>query len=405
MRWGLCDQPPGIDQDDTPNYHVRRSRLIDQTLKPLTASVEIRFQVNGVPHVVRRSSDTGAIRIKIADDEMRPGTESEIRSLLPIQAYSQKQLSDVSVRMDELSRFITVPIGAELDEIDRRLGDRADRVRETHAVRQRQKALAATVQKRQLEAKSLVEQAEKLRSSLTGLSDEDRRLLAMGRSYDIADHAVQSWLSVAQAIERNASEFRRSVDRYETQAAEPPSAPEPDLLKQGYDELRRLLSEVRKGLDAISAKAHGIVAPSAEDTVWGVWGAKLGAFRRDYEAAVQRSSVHSERMQQLKAVEGRLAGHERETAQLQEQLTGLRDAEADYRAELSAWRALLTERDDLIDQQCLGLTQNSDGAIRARVQRGADASDFVERLRSSLAWFGCPTREDRAARTGSYRSG
>jgi hypothetical protein len=31
-----------------------------------------------------------------------------------VQAYSQKQLSDVSVRIDELSRFITTPILSQL---------------------------------------------------------------------------------------------------------------------------------------------------------------------------------------------------------------------------------------------------------------------------------------------------
>ena len=49
---------------------------------------------------------------------MRPCSEEEVRRLLPIQAYSQKQLSDVSVRVDELSRFITAPIRAELDGIE-----------------------------------------------------------------------------------------------------------------------------------------------------------------------------------------------------------------------------------------------------------------------------------------------
>ena len=56
--------------------------------------------------------------MKIAGDEMRPCSEEEVRRLLPIQAYSQKQLSDVSVRVEELSRFITAPIRAQLDGIE-----------------------------------------------------------------------------------------------------------------------------------------------------------------------------------------------------------------------------------------------------------------------------------------------
>jgi type III restriction enzyme len=110
LRWALCDQPPGIQDPETPNYQARRIRLVEQTLKPLNATVDIRFEVNGVPHAVRRSSVDGSILLKIASGEMRPCTEDEVRSLLPIEAYSQKQLSDVSVRIDELTRFVTAPI-------------------------------------------------------------------------------------------------------------------------------------------------------------------------------------------------------------------------------------------------------------------------------------------------------
>ena len=95
LRWVLCDQPPSGGDEDTPNYQARRSRLIDQTLKPVNATVQVRFEVNSVPHVVRRNSVDSALLIKIANDEMRPCREDEVRTLLPIQAYSQKQLSDV----------------------------------------------------------------------------------------------------------------------------------------------------------------------------------------------------------------------------------------------------------------------------------------------------------------------
>ena len=107
LRWALCDQPPSdLEESDTPNYEARRRRLIEHTLNPLLATVEIRFEVNGVQHIVRRMSEDGDLLIKIGTDEFTPCSEEEIRRLLPIQAYSQKQLSDVSVRVDELSRFI-----------------------------------------------------------------------------------------------------------------------------------------------------------------------------------------------------------------------------------------------------------------------------------------------------------
>ena len=117
LRWALCDQPPGLEGDEAPNYQERRRRLIEQTLKPVDATIEAWFEVNDVPHTVRRESQNGTLLMKIGNDEMRPCTEEEVCRLLPIQAYSQKQLSDVSVNVEELSRFITAPIRAELDRM------------------------------------------------------------------------------------------------------------------------------------------------------------------------------------------------------------------------------------------------------------------------------------------------
>jgi hypothetical protein len=99
----------------------------------VNARVHVEFDVNGVPHVVRRRSQDGALQIKIGSDAMRPCTEEEVRTLPPIQTYSQKQLSDVSVRVEELSRFITVPIRNELNRIERQTSDRSERIRQTYA--------------------------------------------------------------------------------------------------------------------------------------------------------------------------------------------------------------------------------------------------------------------------------
>ena len=139
LRWVLCDQPPGMEVEDIPNYEARRKRLIEQTLKPVNATAEVRFEVNGVPHIVRRESEKGTLLMKIGDDEMQPCTEKEVRRLLPIQAYSQKQLSEVSVRVEELLRFIAAPIRSELHRIDEQCSDRAARIREAYAMVRRRR--------------------------------------------------------------------------------------------------------------------------------------------------------------------------------------------------------------------------------------------------------------------------
>src|SRR5262249_4139518 len=151
-------------------------------------------------HLVRRNSDDATLQIKIADGEFRPCTEDEVRGLFPIQAYSQKQLSDISVRLEELSRFVTAPIRTRLNQVQRSLEEKAARVRQTHAVRKRQMVLTANLGQRELEATSLAQQAETLKNSLTGLSQEDRALLDRGKTWQSADEAVQAWKSEIQYL-------------------------------------------------------------------------------------------------------------------------------------------------------------------------------------------------------------
>ena len=246
FRWALCDQPPGFSDDNTPNYQVRRSRLINQTLKPLEATVEVRFEVNDVPHVIRRYSKDGALKIKIADDEMRACTEEEVRTLLPIQAYSQKQLSDVSVRVEELGRFITAPIRSELVRIDRQLTDRAARVRQAYATTLRQRAITQTVRLHRLEEKSLTEQASALRASLTGLSDGEREVLDQGKRFDTADRSVQLWRDGVVTLSEEASSLLGTVNSYIEQLEAPATEPEGPILRAAHEEYRSLLDDAAR---------------------------------------------------------------------------------------------------------------------------------------------------------------
>ena len=354
----------------------------------MNATVQVRFDVNGVPHTVRRGSLDGSLQIKIANDDMRACTEEEVRSLLPIQAYSQKQLSDVSVRVEELSRFITAPTRADLNRVDRQGLDRAEKIRQSYVTRQRQRNLAQTLQKRELEEQSLTGQADALRAGLTGLSQEDRTLLDRGKLFDNADRTLQSWKDGAGSLKDGASQLVRLVNSQLTSVSPPPGEPEQAILKAAHDDYQSLLNDAKASLDALIQRASNVTALPPDlpaDSPWREWPEKMAAFKSSYDAAVQRSSAHSEKMKQLRDIEDQLGKHTRETARVREDLRSLTAAESAYTAERQAWEALQIERDNLLDQQCKSLTQSSGGSIRAYVKRYADASDLVNSLRQSLS--------------------
>ena len=148
LRWALCDQPAKSTEDDeVADPRVRQRRLVDATLKPQEAHVEVHCVINGITHVVRRYAADGIVQLKVGDGEFEKVRESVIQSLLPIQAYSQKQLSSVAIRVDELLRFVTAPIQRDLEEIDRKQQEIAGRLRENYGTLQRHRTLTTEIER------------------------------------------------------------------------------------------------------------------------------------------------------------------------------------------------------------------------------------------------------------------
>lgn len=401
LRWALCDQPPTTDDPDAPNYQLRRSRLIDNTLKPLAASVDVTFTVNDVVHLIRRESRDGSLLIKVGNDEMRQCNEGEVRALLPVQAYSQKQLSDVSVRTEELTRFISAPIRTELAQINRRISEKTERIRRTYANRRRHQALTAEISQRALEARSLQEQADAIRNSLAGLSDEDRAILDQGKPYDAAEDIVEGWVSDVQSVSHGLTTLSAEITASLERAGSPPKEPDGALLEEVYRDYSAIMSQAKQAIDALSAHMKGPDEGQGDDdagTPWATWRNKLKAFRTAYDAALKRSSAHRERLDQLQSLEARVTTYSKETARLNEELKLLTMADSIYVAERQDWNELKEERDALFDAQCKKLTENANGAIRAHVKRFADVSEFIEQFRESLS--GSSVRRERIEAIG-----
>jgi rhodanese-related sulfurtransferase len=194
VRWALCDQPARSTEDDeVADPRVRQRRLIEATLKPLEAHVEVHCVINGITHVVRRHASDGAVLLKVGEGPFEKVRETAIQSLLPIQAYSQKQLSSVAIRVDELLRFVTSPIQHELEEVDRKQQEVAGRFRENYGTLQRYRNLTAEIQRSEIRIRSLAEQAQALRDGLAGLSEDDRKVLDSKSAHDGARSVQSVW--------------------------------------------------------------------------------------------------------------------------------------------------------------------------------------------------------------------
>ena len=402
LRWALCDQPPNLSDGVVPNYELRRNRLIENTLKPFAATVDVTFSVNNVPHVVRRNSKDGTLQIKIGADEMRECVDEEVRALLPIQAYSQKQLSDVSIRINELTRLISTPINSELAQVNRQIDEQANKVRETYTTLRRFRGVSNEFEKRKLQIRSLDEQADSIRKSLTGLSEADRKLLDQGKHYDAAVQLVESWLNKIRLLATESTALVQKIDDkfFDSSDSIPPELPHRDVLQSISLQYANFMSDAKDALNTIKSQAAEIIEQSSgdESTAWQEWQVSLSKFRTSYQAAVQRSSARKEQMEELNDIESLLVSHQQEKTRLETDLKSLEESGNRYTAAREAWQRVKSERDELLANQCKSLTLDSDETIRAQVHRYRIANEFIIKLKEVLR--GSSIRQDKLEKLG-----
>ncbi|HSH58568.1 MAG TPA: AAA family ATPase [Acidimicrobiales bacterium] len=407
LRWGLCDEPASAAADDeVANPAARRERLIEDTLTVFDATVEVHFTINQIQHVARRHAKTGELQLRVGEGEFGRTREADVRSVLPIHAYSQKQLSSVSVRIDELTRFITAPISSKLDGIDQRSSELSGQLRENFATLRRAADLDAAIANSTILERSLSEQAESLRKSLRGLTEADQQLLASKSAYDDATDLADQWGRSSMRSLESLTDLKARLESDREGVGEVPASPE--ALE---DAIRALGSAYQSGLDAALAHLDRAISALTSQLSNGspyrqrrmALDGLVSEFEAQYAKVKARSTDHEAKLASLADVEQRRkAAAELLRAQQQErrQLGDVRSVHAQLRSSLSGLRS---ERSSVIEAQCAQVTRLSDGLLRASLQRAHGMSAIESRLRGLISGTGLRSAKIDAM-MGSLRS-
>jgi chromosome segregation protein len=392
LRWGLCDQLPStVADDELPNYQLRRKALIEKTLQTVNGTVQVSFTVNGISHVVRRSSVSDELLLKVGDAEFAVCTEGDIRSLLPIQAYSQKQLSNVSVRLEELSRFVEAPIRAQLGDIERAFERAAAEMRQLYATLLRKRRLQKQIAADELLLESLNEQAENIRKSLSGLSEADTKLLAEKSGYERAEQALDIWISDLSTVGTAIDDTAASLDDLPTKAeGRTADLPEQETLSGIEKEIGEYVAAVKKGTKELQQRQLAIL--SEDGTLKGSVGANvrkwqraLDTFNEKYSGAKSRASAHESKLQQLAQMEKRIAELRAAIAKTRREASSLGRPEVQYGQVRESWMRSKAERAKLVQQECEKLTSRSHAEIRATVRIGAGVDAVLQKFRGAVS--------------------
>jgi type III restriction enzyme len=130
--------------------------------------------------------------LKIGPSEFRECSEEDVRRLLPIQACSQKQLSVVGTRQDELNRFVRSSIEQQLADLKGEENDLKAILKNSYNIIHVKRILQTQIHQENLELESLSGQAKSLREQLVGLTEEDREVIASHEAITKEEQFVRS---------------------------------------------------------------------------------------------------------------------------------------------------------------------------------------------------------------------
>ncbi len=391
LRWGLCDQAAQAGDEEIANPTVRRERLIENTLKPVGGQVEVFFSINQIPHVARRDALTGEILLKVGTEDFGRAREEHVRALLPIHAYSQKQLSSVALRVDELTRFVTAPIQRALNSIDQTITQVAGRLRENYAKVQRARDLDAAIERERLTEKSLGDQAANLRGSLTDLSDEERRVLDAKPTYDGVGETLESHeREINDLLELGEDLLGRLTD-LRSFVSEPGNGPEQlrELLSALASSHEQLLGDVHASLESgLDALRKSREIGSATQTLSQAVSQAIVEFETLYGEVKGRSRAHQAKLDELADVDQRRTAASQLLSQHQRDRKGLGDpmgAHAELRSELVE---LYRSRSRLLTEESERLTALSEGLLRTSINRGHGLAAVEQRFKGFIQGSG-----------------
>lgn len=394
LRWALCDRSTYLlNADDAPPFEQRSQALIEKTLAVVEGMVSVHLVVNGVPHVVRRR--TGAdpsVSVKIGDEPFRDVAEDEVRRLVPVVAFSQKELSSLGGRVQEMRQFLASGIQAQLRAIDADIRDAADRLRSAHARLQSARTLSAEEQGLAGEVESLKQQIESVKLSMAGVDPADAKVMADADLYQEELRVLGAWRAELVRADKELARVRTALEGLPSSPPKIGELPDGAALLAMQEQLVASHRELRAQLDgwliSLKAAAGSETDPAARFGTFAKQATDLEANasrrREDYSKAKERMAVHTASLKQLDDLRSTLADRQAALGDRRRQLQDLTSAESVFNQAASDWKSSVTGRGALLTQEAVRLESLSGGLVKALVRSAAGFVELEQQLADAL---------------------
>lgn len=398
LRWGLCDQFPDITEEDEelPRYQEKRKRLIEKTLLPFDATVQVSFMKNNVLHIIRKKAKSNELLLKIGSGEFVLCNEGDVRNLLPIQAYSQKQLSSVGVSIDELKRLIYSPIRQTLSEHNSRYEKLNIEIRGCYEMRLQKRLIENVIEKNELELKSLLEQAERLRKEIKGISKEDEIIIGNREQYNICEQLVDGWAAEIESAKESVISLINEMNAFPTSIHDDLELPKDEqaLVSGIYEEVSNIFTGVKHSLNSLKDKLDtDNKSLEKYSSLLNSWTVALIQQKQNYEAAKTKSSAQEVTLTQIQKVEERIKEIRKSLSEKKQLILKVGEPETKFDSLKEEWFMAHEKKGDLLESQCNQLGVLSDNNLKASLGRGKGTDGLEGVLKKLIS--GTNVRKDK----------
>ena len=397
LRWGLCDQP--VESEDTDIVQGRRKTLIDNTLQKFNGEVNVSFLINNISHIVKRNSKTNEILLKIGNNSFEVVTEEEVRNLLPIQAYSQKQLSSVSVRINELKRFVELPIKQTLDAIQSEVQDSESKMRGAYNNFTYKRKVEVEIDAIKVETISLVAQLKGLRYELKGLLAKDQVIIDQKVKYDneeIILNDLREELEISKEHIETLSESFEDEFEEENEDVEIQNKALINLIQKQYS-LR--FEKISKHIEILSDIFEEKSLENLDEKLI-EWNKLKDSYNKKYETVKAKAKIKQQELDQIQEIEVRIKELKKSLSEKKKILKKLNNPEKVYKDCRKKWNLAHRKKMDVLDKQCQLFTTLSTGLIKAEIKNCIDTDTLINKLK--IAFSGMNIREDKLNKVCLY---
>ncbi|WP_324680108.1 TrlF family AAA-like ATPase [Hymenobacter sp. GOD-10R] len=387
LRWGLCDQVAPDKQDDELNtIQSSRRGLIQKTLQKNEGTVRVHFIKNGTPHIVKRTSNPDRVSIRIGNGVFQECSEDMVRMLLPIQAYSQKQLSSVGVRMEEIRRIIEAPISEQLRDISLSISDVSLEIRSLYGDILRKEEAERNLARYELEHASVKEQIAEMRLSFSATVKGDENIIRLKNQFDEERKLIGTWYQQKDALSDMIDQLLSMVLLF-PYARFSNTTP---VVQSIYKDLGNRAAQLQKLLNDAKSLVSGDGNLSFENSMID-WLAADQYTETEYAELKSLLNVSEIQRKHLVELEERLHRVEKGIATNNQIISELAHVNIRYEDLRDDWRKLHESKITLLAQECDRFSELSKGQIKVEMENSIDVASISKSIKNFLLKMGVRT--------------